>query len=98
MEKDFIKGKIEIKEFDNGGKIIKVAIPFTELVRIKSDKDWVNFDIKTSQTKGTLYMENNKYVPKDQTAPQNTSQTPNIANNEPQMGEPEEIQVENIPF
>ena len=61
MEKDFIKGKATEKVFQNGGKIIKVWIPFVEAQRINKDGN-LNFDIKTSK-KGTLYMENDSWVP-----------------------------------
>ena len=61
MEKDFVKSKIEKKEFDNGGAILKVGIPMEELQRIEKN-GWVNFDIKTSK-EGKYYAE--VYHPKE---------------------------------
>ena len=63
--KDFIKGKVEEKTFENGGKIIKVSIPFDELERINKN-GWVNLDIKTGKESGKMYMENNTFEPQPQ--------------------------------
>lgn len=62
MDKDFIKGKVEVKTFENGGKILKVWIPKDELERITKDNG-VNFEIKFSKEKGTPYMEVDHWKP-----------------------------------
>ena len=63
-ERDFVKGKVEKKEFENGGSILKVSIPMDELQRIAKN-GWVNIDIKTGKESGKLYMENNTYQKDD---------------------------------
>jgi len=55
---DFIKSKVEVKEFDNGGKIIKISIPMDELKRIENN-GWVNIDLKKGKDSGKLYLQNN---------------------------------------
>ena len=67
MEKtpDFVGGKVEVKTFDNGGKMIKLWIPMDELRRIKKDSG-INVDIKFSRKTGKPYMENNTWQPEKQ--------------------------------
>lgn len=62
-KRDFVGGKVQVKEFDNGGKILKVSIPMDELQRIEKD-GWVNIEIKTGKESGKLYMENQTWEPK----------------------------------
>jgi len=62
MDKDFVGGKVEVKEFDGGGEIIKIWIPKDEVMRILKDSG-INVDIKTGKASGKLYMENNTWQP-----------------------------------
>ncbi|MBT6053331.1 MAG: hypothetical protein HOG49_41590 [Candidatus Scalindua sp.] len=59
---DFVGGKVDIKTFDNGGKIIKLWIPLEEIDRIRKDSG-VNIDIKFSRKDNKPYMENNSWQP-----------------------------------
>lgn len=70
MTKDFIKGKVEVKTFDNGGKILKVWIPKDELERVTKENG-INIEIKFSKDSGKPYIENNTFQPQKTSQPKN---------------------------
>ena len=97
--KDFIKGRVVKKVFDNGGYILKVSMPIEEINRV-CKAGWINFSIcemrqpvedKNGKPK-THYMVNDNVMP-----PEGTKDHPQ-AEKVMSKEEQEDINVQNIPF
>jgi hypothetical protein len=98
MQKDYIKGKVTKKTFDNGGHVLKLSIPMEELKRIEN-KGWVNIEIselrepRTHEGRTfTHSMYNNAYTPTEGTKDHPQYQQPMSRE------EQENIPTENFPF
>ena len=63
-KREFVKGKVTEKVFDNGGKVYNVWIPQDELERIKGENG-INITIAFGRDSGKPYMEVPVYKPKD---------------------------------
>jgi len=64
-EIDFVSGKVEIKQFPNGGKIVKVWITPEDVERIKKPSG-INLEIKFSKKDNKPYMVNDTWEPTKQ--------------------------------